>query len=270
MSVWICCPSARPIEQVLAWAAKWKARGYSVAVWRDNARDSFALQAPGGCDLVMFHNDPYPGYAVAANNLVKQIMLMHADAEWFIIAGDDVYPDANHAAWEIAAELGGYFMESYHHTCAVNLPWSGVARTMTGEQGETFGAMQPTGDRWGENSAHHNPAMHSAYIDRVCGSAWLGREFCARVNRGNGPLWPAYRHMFVDEELFNVAQRLGVLWQRRDLIHYHDHPGRKSNYNSEVDAPPHMKPWITSEHWREAEALFKARRAAGFPGTECL
>jgi hypothetical protein len=263
MSVWVCCPSARPIEEVLKWAAAWKAKGYMVAVWRDNARDSFALQAPGGCDLVMFHNDPYPGYAVAVNNLVKQIMLMHADAEWFIPYGDDGFPDAAHTAEEIATELRRHFYEL--HMSRENL---GLTRA-DAEQMCTFGVCQPVGDRWGENPNHPDPAMRSAYIDRVCGSAWLGREFCKRVNQGNGPLWPEYKHMFVDEELQAVAVKLGILWQRRDLIHFHAHAGRVPNYTEEM-IPAHLRKWSGAEHWKEAKAIYLRRQAAGFPGSECL
>jgi hypothetical protein len=262
--VWVTCPSARPIEDVLKWAAAWKAKGYQVAVWRDNARDSFALQAPGGCDLVMFHNDPYPGYAIAVNKLVKQIMLMHADAEWFIPYGDDGYPDAAHTAEEIAKECRDHFSGFYDD---IRMPRK--AAPVGAPSPDTFGAMQPTGDRWGENPNHPNPAMHGAYIDRVCGSAWLGREFCKSVNQGNGPLWPEYKHMFVDEELQAVAVKLGILWQRRDLIHFHAHAGRVPNYTEEM-IPAHLRKWSGAEHWKEAKAIYLRRQAAGFPGSECL
>lgn len=282
MSVFVICPSARPIPEVLAWAAKWKARGYMVAVWRDNARDSFALQAPGGCDLVMYHNDPYPGYAVAVNNLVKQIMLMHADAEWFIPYGDDGYPDANHAAGEIAKECGQYFqiierLRFAHAELGESVPEDKPAKVAEmvldrhrplSITGDTFGVMQPTGDRFGENPNHHDPKMRGAYIDRICGSAWVGREFCRRAYGGQGPLWPKFVHMFGDEHLQRVAQKLGILWQRRDLIHYHDHPGRKPNYNAQVDAPPHLKQWITDEHWQSSKKTFLALEAENFKETE--
>jgi hypothetical protein len=83
-----------------------------------------------------------------------------------------------------------------------------IAKECTAHFGGTFGVMQPTGDRWANGS-----------IDRICGSPWLGREFCTRMYHGKGPMYGGYLHMFGDEELQHVATRLGVLWQRRDLTH---------------------------------------------------
>ena len=101
---------------------------------------------------------------------------------------------------------------------------------------ETFGVMQATGDRWGENEPWARAQFPDApaYIDRICGSPWIGREFARRMNQGKGPFWREYFHMFADEELQCVAQRLGVLWQRRDLTHHHEHPRRSAG--AHVDA----------------------------------
>jgi hypothetical protein len=197
----------------------------------------------------------YPGYAVAVNTLVKQVMESDAEAEWFVIGGDDVFPDKEHTAEEIARQCFDHFRR--------------LRREIDQSLG-TYGVMQPTGDRWGVNPNHPNPVMRGAYVDRVCGSAWLGREFCRRVNRGNGPLWPEYQHMFVDEELQHVATKLGILWQRPELTQMHQHEARRHRSYTVADIPAHLKKWGGPEHWKEANEIYFKRRAAGFPGSEPL
>ena len=103
-------------------------------------------------------------------------------------------------------------------------------------------------------------------IDRICGSAWLGREWCLRINQGKGPLWPEYTHMFSDEELQNVAIKYGVFWQRPDLTHLHNHWGREPG----GQAPEFLKRANSSAEWDAYKKLFRERRAAGFPGSEPL
>lgn len=240
MSVWLCIPSARSPEEANAVLKLWRERGYKIALWVDSVADGEAK--------ICGHwiNGKYFGYAQATNSLIETLISddpindsPDPQAEWFVIGGDDVEPDLNHSAEEIARECREHFAG-------------------------TFGAMQPTGDRWGENDRHLGK-RGSAYIDRVCGSAWLGREFCRRVNRGNGPLWPEYFHMSVDEELQCVAQRLGVLWQRRDLVHLHRHWGRQPGATAQS-----MPAFLAEANRRfpEARALFEKRKAAGFPGSE--
>lgn len=250
-NVWVTIPSARPPEVVAEWAKAWRERGYKIALARDK-HDWSELPY----DRIHVDPDGYKGYANAVNALIKDVAYMDASAEWFVIGGDDVFPDPNHSAEEIASECR-------EHWGVIEL--DGVTVT-----GATYGVMQPTSDRWGENPSHPNPALRSAYIDRVCGSAWIGREFATRVNQGKGPLWPEYQHMFVDEELQHVSIKLGVLWQRPDLTQMHNHEARKVRSYTSADIPSHLKKWAGPEHWKEAEAIFKGRRAAGFPGSEPL
>ena len=179
---------------------------------------------------------PYPGYATAVNSLVRLILKNDPAAEWIVTGGDDVEPDEWCDPRTIARECTKYF-------------------------DGTFGVMQPTGDRWAGGS-----------IDRICGSPWMGREFCERMYGGNGPLWDGWFHCFVDEELQSVAQGLGVLWQRRDLTHYHRHWARGNN-SREVDFDPRGEP----EHLKDKNVtldrdrpLFNQRKMEGFPGHEPL
>ena len=208
--------------------------------------------------------DDYRGYAVSVNTVALDVLkTIDPSCDWIVTGGDDTEPDLNHAADEIAAQCSEHF-------------------------GGTFGVCQPTGDRWGlDRNAHqfhalwNNPLrcrvcgsmdedapkhMIGAYIDRVAGSPWLGREFCLRINQGRGPLWPEYWHMGEDEELQAVAIKYGVFWQRPDLTHLHNHWGREPG----GQAPEFLKRANSSAEWDAYKKLFRERRAAGFPGSEPL
>ena len=250
MSVWACCPSARPVPDVERWASEWRSKGYKVAIWRDVMDFPF-----GVVDYV--RADPYPGYAAAVNALVADVLQTDSTAEWTIALGDDIFPDPNHTADEIARELGDHF--------GGVTPIAGVDRD---PKWRTWGVCQPTGDRYGEERHSHPGIKPSAYIDRVAGSAWIGREFAKRVNQGNGPLWPEYFHMGVDEELQAVATRLGVFWQRPDLTHRHEHWARKTGRAS--DMPQFLARANSAEEWSKYKALYLNRERAGFPGSEPL
>lgn len=235
MSVYLTIPSARPVPEAEACLAKWRERGYKLAIWRD--------AEPVNCDVLL--TGLYPGYARAVNTLAREVLLRDPECSWMIAAGDDTEPDPNHTPEQIAAECIAHF-------------------------GGTFGIMQPTGDRWGEDARMPNlHPMRSAYIDRVCGSPWIGREFAQRMYGGKGPYYEEYQHMFVDEELQGVAVKLGVLWQRRDLIHYHRHWARETNRRARV-MPAFLKEANTPGHWGRFQSMFRLRQSQGFPGSEPL
>lgn len=254
MSVWVCVPSARPVEHVRQWAAKWRERGYKIALYFNESPHEWKSL----CDTFLYPlSRVYDGYAKAVNALARSVLQIHPDCNWIVTGGDDVYPDPNHTADEIARECSEHFKREKY---GPESRWNTEPMP-----GDTFGVMQPTGDRW--------PSDANCYVDRVCGSPWLGREFCLRINQGKGPLWPDYTHNFVDEELQNVALKYGVLWQRRDLIHYHDNWARARKLSS--DCPDFLKAvtGVTAEgraHWAKYKRLFLERKAAGFPGSEPL
>lgn len=242
---WLCIPSARPSGGTIG---KWKEKGYGVEIWRN----------PDDLQVEYEHYDkiiiaPYPGYAVACNALIKAAMEADPQCNWFVCAGDDTLPSERDPA-EIASECTDYF--------------SGV-QFLAGEwerayAGDTFGVMQPTGDRtFGD--------AQGPYIDRVAGSPWLGREFCRRMYGGNGPYWPEYTHQFVDQELQEVAIKYGLLWQRPDLTHFHDHWGRPrvgEPMGKASRMPSFLAEANSGPHWARAKAIFEARKLAGFPGSE--
>lgn len=228
MSVYFCIPSARPFEEARQTLSKWRARGYKIALWRDQADECDSL-----CNVRL--SGPYPGYAIAVNAIVLHVLDMDPSCSWVVLGGDDMEPDPSLSPAEIGLQCEWRF--------------SSLGPS-------TFGVMQPTGDRWGD---HHG----GAYADRVAGSPWIGRRFAETVNGGQGPLWHEYFHMGVDEELQAVATRLGVFWQRPDLTHFHRHWGREGN---RANMPPFLARANSPEEWAKYKRIFRDRQAAGFPG----
>jgi hypothetical protein len=244
VQVWFCIPTARETAAASAVIHKWKQMAYGVAAFVDRARslDDIRELSP---HVLAIAQDEYPGYARATNATIKLALENDKHARWFVIGGDDVHPDPKKPADVIAAECEKYFTKLHG--------------------APTLGVMQPTGDRWGETP------NRGAYIDRICGSAWLGREFCERVYGGNGPLFPEYYHMFVDEELQGVATALGLLWQRPDLTQLHEHWTKRIEPDPETGrrVPPEHLSFVTTQgHWQQSKALHARRRMLGYPGHE--
>lgn len=250
MSVWFCIPSKRPPEEAEKCLKLWWEHGYKIALWLDAVPDYEPK-----CHKYL--TGLYPGYPTAVNNLVKSILAIDPQAEWFVTGGDDIEPDANHSAEEIARECSAYFETPR------NLPegWK-VWPPMW--NWATFGVMQPTGDKWGDRNG--------PYIERVAGSPWMGREFCRRMYQGKGPLCEEYFHMGEDEELQCVATKLGVFWQRPDLIHFHRHWGREPNNQpgQTSNRPAFLERANSPEEWRKYKELFRIRQQLDFPGHEPL
>lgn len=248
MTVWLTIPAKRPPET--STLSKWRAMGYGIAVQVDP--DDPHIE----CAHVLRRRE-YSGYAKAVNSLIHDVMDWDLESRWFIAAGDDIEPDPQHTPEEIAKECATYFVDLHAREC----------RWIHGERDPqkvaTWGVMQPTGDRWGEDErwAQVRYPKEPAYIDRICGSAWIGREFARRMYQGKGPLFEGYWHMHVDEELQEVAKKMGVLWQRRDLIQYHHHAQRAGG-----DVPDFLKRAYSPEHWKESSELFQRRQSQGFPG----
>lgn len=242
MSVWLCIPSARPVEQAEKCLAFWRSKGYRLCIFREQER------GPVQADILI-NALPYPGHPQASNLCIQTALREDSECHWVVTGGDDVYPDPEHDCTITEVECEWHF----------------------GDLGcNTFGVMQPTGDRWGDTPQARRQYGETcgAYIDRVAGSAWIGRAFCERTYGGRGPFWHEYRHMYADEELQDVATMHGAFWQRSDLMQFHDHWGRGPN-GQPTDAhaiPEFLRAVNTPEAWRDARALFMARKAAGFPG----
>ncbi len=250
MSVWFAVPSARPYWEARKCIDAWRGAGYKVAVFVESMHPYFTPRFPCYVDDEIQVKE-YPGYANAVNALAKRILSIDPDAQWIVTGGDDTFPDPEHSPEQIAEECEFEFL--HRAVCAGRgkMPRYGPSET------KTFGIMQPTGDRFAGGS-----------IDRIAGSPWMGREWCLRANQGAGPLYPGFRHMFVDECAKRTAEKLGVYWPRRDLCHFHRHFQRESDaINSDAvkrDVPPHLVQWNTPEHWAESKKLFKELEAEGF------
>ena len=244
MSVWLTIPSARPASEIAERLGRWRAMGYKIALWRNGPHAT-----PGGYDIKdlvdwSMYTPDYRGWAFSCNFVMKMMFGANDDCDWCVCGGDDTDPDMNHSPEVIEAVCLAHF-------------------------GGTFGVLQNTGDRWGDNEPWARAQFPDApaYIDRICGSPWIGREFARRMNQGRGPFWPEYPHMFADEELQEVSKRIGVLWQRMDLTHHHDHPLRSAGAHVVPDFAGEI---YSSEHWQASQLLFYSRKKAGFPGSECI
>lgn len=255
MSVWLCIPSKRPLHEVGEVLAAWKECGYKIALTRE------AVDGRPSVANVCLPVYEYQGWARSTNLLIATVMAADRDAEWFIGGGDDYWPDPTKTADDIAEECLMHFAEAARERSG-GLPWMGTAHLK--ELG-LFGVMQPTGDRWMDRGDGQG-----AVIDRIAGSPWMGREFCRRMYHGSGPMYNGYYHNFADEELQNVAQQLGVFWQRRDLTQEHRHWARpRGDWRDAPDWARKINDPQQSD-WERSKALFAKRKAAGFLGSEPL
>lgn len=248
MNVYYCIPSKRPMEEAEPILRQWRERGYRVALQRDPDDEMV------GFDQVL---RPYAGYAEAVNYLAK--LALDEGADWIVTGGDDMTPDPHKDAETIARECAEYFFSAW---CRA------AGEPLTRRQAETFGVMQPTGDRWLVNGPGTQPGSEC-----VAGSPWMGREWCRRINQGRGPLWPEYFHNGEDEELQAVAIKYGVFWQRPDLTHMHHHWGRPKDGEKMAPVtrmPEFLKRANSREEWQKMKKLLAERKAAGWPGTEPL
>jgi hypothetical protein len=147
-----------------------------------------------------------------------------AGADIIITGGDDLFPDPAQDPQDIAKD----FFHTFH---------------------DGFGVLQPIGDGHG--------------CEEICGSPWMGRDFLRRINQGRGPFWPEYRHYYCDREMKLVAEKLGILCQRGDLVQRHDHWSWTTGVR-----PTHMVP--NHLFYESDRTLFEARQKSGFPGHEPL
>lgn len=254
MSVWLTIPSKRSPDEAEPVLKQWRERGYRIALFTDCPTPGVTPPAyivSGLADSVL-EEFTYQGYAAACNELMRRVVNTDRNVEWFVTGGDDVLPDPNHTAEEIAIQCSQYFAPGGTPS------WNGMEAT--------FGVMQPTGDRdFGD--------AQGPYIDRVAGSPWIGREFARRMYQGSGPYWPEYTHMGVDEELQAVAIKYGVFWQRPDLTHFHQHWGRPrpgERLGQADRMPEFLEKANSGAEWKRYKRIFAERQAAGFPGSEPL
>lgn len=232
-------PSANPALCRLN-VIQWVRKGYSVHIlvdnltdeWQDVCRELIAAR-PVGRDqcqrisvmsLATFRFVAYPGYYVTVNTLSKTALLADPDLKVVVTGGDDMLPDPALTADE-AQDL---YLKHYPRT---------------------DGVMQPVGDDMDGT-------------DRICGSPWLGREWCLRGYNGRGAFWPEYHSFYGDEELLNVAKLQGRLTQEPAMNQRHEHWSRADSANHMKKQPYHDR---NQERWEKDKAIFTKRQADGFP-----
>ena len=222
--VWYAIPAANSHKAPLT-IPMWKAQGYHVALFIDTVSREQAIS--WGADLVV-DDVPYEGYPKAFNYLATKV-----PGDVVVTGGDDMFPDPDHDAQEIAAA----FMDRFP---------------------DTYGVMQPAGDRWCDDHPTGLPLS-----ERICGSPWIGRKFIEEANQGNGPFWEGYWHFYADEEMRETTLAAGVLWQPKQFAHFHDHWSRGK---SRLGVTGRFRPKMPPKQWRRDQALFMQRQSENFPG----
>lgn len=208
--------------------------GGTIKAWREAGyRVAVVRQGPSVPEAdIEIPTGRYLGWSKSINMAVRAAMDADPEAEYFVGGGDDTLPDPSHSPEEIATQLTRHF-------------------------NGTFGVMQPIGDL---------KLWPNSRIDTFAGSPWMGREFCKRIYGGKGPMWEEFGHMFADEHCKRVAEKLGVYWQRPDLIHKHMHALRPAG----GQLPDFLKPVNTKEHWAHSKAIFQRLEAGGFAEADNL
>lgn len=255
MSVWFTVPSIRAKHEAEDCFRRWKDLGYKIAILREGE------PVPSHLVDLQMQAFTYHGWPKSTNILCKSVLADDPMMQWCVGGGDDYWPDPNHSAAIIEEQCSVHFSQPY-------TTGDGMFTTIQG----SYGVMQPTGDRWGDNESSRAAfgQDRGAIIDRVAGSPWMGREWIERAYQGNVPMFDGYHHLYADEELQCVAEKLGVFWQRRDLNQYHNHPARTDPKGYGVYNEGHLKPLYSPEAYAKEKALFDSRKAAGFPGSEPL
>lgn len=224
VDVWVSWPSANPARSE-ATAAKWQQKGYKVAVWYDIGK---APEKKSVADFVHLRSD-YRGYW-RAQNFMARYLVRHQGADIVVYAADDIDPIPDREPGDIALAFRDRFPDG-------------------------FGLMQPCGDPQGEViDRKHNAA-------RICGSAWYGDGWIERAYGGRHPTCELYAHFYADQEVMEVAERLGVLWWRPELTQLHRH---WSFGHGQI--APHQE--ANQRHWDFDRKLFFERKAQGFPGSD--
>ena len=209
--IWAVWPSANP-DLADKCAELWNAAGYKTAVLID--RGAAVPQVPNRTLL----SPTWKGYSHAMNRLCREV-----SGDVVVCISDDIHPSKE----ETPDEIRRKFLERFP---------------------DTFGVMQPTGDKFGS-------------IDICCPCPWVGRAFINEAYGGNGPYNIDYFHYYSDKEIMDVAILMGAFQARNDLTQYHDHWQR-----CKQKRPKHLQHAL--ERWNADKKLCEVREAAGYPGHE--
>ena len=181
IDVWVVWPTVN-IERSKELMGFWREQGYKIAILVNPPHTNTDLIE---AQRVVVQPE-WQGFPVAAN-----ILCNVTPGDIVVVVGDDIYPDMDHTAQEIAEDFVKQFP-------GLN------------------GVMQPIGDDFG-------------WTHKCAVSPWLGRAFIKTAYGGSGPFRGEYFHYFSDQELQEYAIKQGVFQQRKDLTQYHDHWQRGEN-----------------------------------------
>lgn len=248
MSVWFAIPTVGPVAQAGPIIAKWKERGYKIALLRQGETNEME-----NISDIWMPTATYLGWARSVNILCRKILQLDPEMQWIVTGGDDQLPEHRYHANYISNRCGVYFgLEAERRGELLGQPHSSSKQ-------DTFGIMQPTGDKYSGNKKTGVPdILHSA------GSPWMGRKWIETAYKGKGPLCEEYFHYFPDLELQRVATKLGVFWQAEEFAQVHLHWSREK----EGKLPKYMEG--SYGRYDEDKFTYDHREKHGFPGHEPL
>jgi hypothetical protein len=210
--IWAVWPSANP-ELAAENSARWHDAGYKTAVLFD--RGTRWERSPA--DRIILNCSDYLGFPHSINQLCHEV-----PGEVVVCAGDDVHPP--------------------------DVPPAGLRMIFLDFFPDTFGVIQPTGDKFGS-------------IETAAVCPWIGRAFIDEAYGGAGPYFEEYFHYFCDQELQEVATLLGAFKQLPEITQYHDHWQRDGG-----ERPPHLMK--AKDRWEEDRDIFEIRQRHRFPECE--
>lgn len=221
-TVWLGMPSAN-IEMARKTFPVWKDFQYKIAII---CPDKLKFEYESLVDILYTESEigGYRGWPKSVNFISNKLQ----NVDIIIAAGDDMFPDKNFTAYDLKNQFFEHFKGS-------------------------FGVMQPYGDKFG--------SMACPECEPICGSAWLGKDFRNKINKGKGPMWEEYWHMWADTELYQVATKYNCLWIRNDLTQYHEHRLRGSHK---------FNPTILPGNTKKSQKIYYDRKQNNFPNTEPL
>lgn len=224
-AVW---PSAL-IDRAIDCARKWKSKGYEICVGLDESSRNELINDNPFDVLAWIPN--WRGYYREINSLVSQAFSAGADLVTCI--GDDMDPPIQGAQY-IAEQYFGKFPDGY-------------------------GVLQPCGDPQGDLMLvpGHEDLGPLRNAGRICGSPVFGRAWSVSGYKSGG-FCDGYSSFYGDEDLWNRALNLGVLWLDKETEHRHNH----WSFGKTERQPYHLKAQL---NWEKDKALFSRRRAEGFP-----
>ena len=222
-------------------ARLWIGQGYQVAIMTNGYMPVKAFLA-----TVTGTAAEYKGYYQSVI-VLAHMAIKEGRADVIIFAGDRISPPMHARAWQLGATFAAKFPNGY-----------GVMQPMAAQWKPTISGLSAR-----EEMSAPNRRMHATPPSAErCESPWIGRRFVTEVYNGNGPYCSDYGQYFGDVELYEVARRMGVLWQRTDVVQEFDHWSKPGGPSMEDYQQANFDRWYEKDL-----ATYRARRYKEFPGS---